>query len=335
MSPILRIGIAGTGRIAHALASCAPLAPDVRVVAVSSRDAERAASFASRHGIARAHEGTLALATDDDIDLVYVASLNHLHHRDVCAFLAAGKHVLCEKPFALDATQGADMIATAARHDRFLMDALWSRFLPSWQRVRSLVDDGAIGAVRSISAELGFVTDESPHGRLLDRAKGGGSLIDSGVYPHAFASWFLGEPTTIHALAHIGATGVDEQTVCTLGYASGAHAQIRSSFRAQLTSAAFVAGPAGAIEVAPRMHRSTRIVLRRTGRDDIVEHLPYDGLGLQCQLTHVARCIDDGRRESPVMPLGETLSILRTMDTIRAQIGVRYDDITSSPAYEK
>ena len=290
MSALLRVGVAGTGRIAQALVSGAAFAPEVRIVAVSSRHQAAATEFAQRYGIGRAHQGADRLADDDDVDLVYVASLNHLHHRDVCRFLDAGKHVLCEKPFALDAAKAAEMIAAAERNDRFLMDALWSRFLPSWQRVRSLVDDGAIGAPRSLSAELGFASTDPPHGRLRDRAQGGGSLLDSGIYPHAFASWFLGEPERVHAVADIGPTGPD-----------------------------------GAIELSPRMHRSTRVVLRRLGRDDVVETLPYEGNGLHLQLTHVARCIAEGRRDSPVMPLAETLGILRTLDAIRAQIGLRYD----------
>jgi predicted dehydrogenase len=324
VDPTLRIGISGTGRIAEVLARCAPFAPEVRIVAVSSRDRARAQAFATRHDIAHAVEGDAALAARDDIDLVYVASLNPFHHRDVLRFLAAGKHVLCEKPFAMNAREADDMIAAARAHDRFLMDALWSRFLPSWQRARALVDQGAIGPVRMISAELGFATGEGPEGRLLDRAQGGGSLIDSGVYPHALVSWFLGAPDVIQALGTVGPTGVDEQTLCTLGYSSGAHAQIRSSLRAALASAAFLAGPDGVIELAPRLHRSTRVVVRRLGRDDLVEDLPYESAGLQLQLTHVARCIAEGRRESPVMPLAETRSIVHTMDRIRAQLGVRY-----------
>jgi predicted dehydrogenase len=325
MSALLRIGVAGTGRIANALTASATFAPEVRIVAVSSRRQERADAFAQRFAIERAHEGADQLAADDDVDLVYVASLNHLHNADVCRFLDAGKHVLCEKPFALDATQASGMIASAARNDRFLMDALWSRFLPSWQRVRALVDDGAIGRPLSLSAELGFASDDAPDGRLRDRTKGGGSLLDSGVYPHAFASWFLGEPDHIHAVANIGPTGIDEETSCTLTYAAGAHAQIRSSFRSALASAGYLAGADGVIEVAPRLHRSTKIVLRRLGHDDVVEQLPYQGLGLHLQLTHVAQCIAEGRRESPVMPLAETLSIMRTLDAVRAQIGVHYD----------
>src|SRR4051812_47443695 len=117
MSALLRVGVAGTGRIAQAMVTSARYAPEVRIVAVSSREQAGADAFARRHGIDRAHEGAGALAADDRVDLVYVASLNHLHHRDVCHYLAAGKHVLCEKPFALDAAQAADMIATAARHD--------------------------------------------------------------------------------------------------------------------------------------------------------------------------------------------------------------------------
>ena len=175
------------------------------------------------------------------------------------------------------------MVDAARAEGRFLMDALWSRFLPSWQRVKQLVDDGAIGDVRVASAELGFATDEGPDGRLLSHAAGGGSLLDSGIYPHAFVSWFLGAPTRIDAQADLGPTGVDEQTVCTLGYASGAHAQVRSSFRAALASAAFLAGALGSIEVAPRLHRSTRLVLRRAGHVDVVEDLPYDGPGLHLQ----------------------------------------------------
>ena len=325
MSALLRVGVAGTGRIAQALVASARHAREVRIVAVSSRHQASADAFATEHGIDRAHQGAERLAADDGVDLVYVASLNHLHHRDVCQFLRAGKHVLCEKPFALDATQAADMIATAARHDRFLMEAMWSRFLPSWQRVRALVADGAIGEPLSLSAELGFASDDPPDGRLRDLTKGGGSLLDSGVYPHALASWLLGEPTRIHAVADIGPTGVDEQTACTLTYASGAHAQIRSSFRTALASAGYIAGPTGAVELAPRLHRSTRVVLRRAGRDDITEVLPFEGTGLHLQLTHVAHCIAGGLSESPVMPLADTLAIMRTLDAIRAQIGLRYD----------
>ncbi len=323
----LRIGISGTGRIADKLAGCAHLAPEVQVVAVSSRDAGRARAFAARHGIARAHHGDDALAADPDVDLVHVASLNHLHRRDVIGFLRAGKHVLCEKPFALDAAQAEEMVAVARAEGRFLMDALWSRFLPSWQRAKQLVDDGAIGELLAASAELGFATDEGPDGRLLNHAVGGGSLLDSGIYPHAFVSWFLGRPVAIDARAQIGATGVDEQTVCTMTYASGAHAQVRSSFRAALASAGFLAGTAGSLEVAPRLHRSTRLVLRRLGRDDVVEHLPYDGPGLHLQLAHVARCIAEARTESPVMPLDETIAMLRTLDTIRERIGLDYTGI--------
>ncbi len=326
MNP-LRIGISGTGRIADKLAGCVGLAPEVELVAVSSRDAHRAAEFARRHGIARAHTGDAALAADDDVDLVYVASLNHLHRRDVLRFLRAGKHVLCEKPFALDAAQAQEMVDEARRQHRFLMDALWSRFLPSWQRVRRLVDDGAIGEVLAATAELGFATDEGPDGRLLARGLGGGSLLDSGVYPHAFVSWFLGRPVQVDAQAHLGPTGVDEQTMCTLGYASGAQAQIRSSFRAALASGGCLAGARGSIEVAPRLHRSTRVVLRRLGHDDLVEDLPFDGPGLHFQLTHVARCIAGGRTESPVMPLDETVDILRTLDDIRRQIGLDYTGV--------
>jgi predicted dehydrogenase len=323
----LRIGISGTGRIADKLAGCARLAPEVQVVAVASRDRRRAHAFAERHGIARAHHGDAALAADTDVDLVYVASLNHLHRRDVVGFLRAGKHVLCEKPFALDAAQAEEMVAVARAEGRFLMDALWSRFLPSWQRAKQLVDDGAIGEVLAASAELGFVTDEGPEGRLLSRALGGGSLYDSGIYPHAFVSWFLGKPTALDARALFGPTGVDEQTVCTFTYASGAHAQVRSSFRAALASAGFLAGTAGSLEVAPRLHRSTQLVLRRLGHDDVVEHLPYSGPGLHFQLAHVARCIAGGRTESPVMPLDETVEILRTLDAIRERIGLDYTGI--------
>lgn len=327
MTRRLRVGISGTGRIAQRLVTDAHRAPEVQIVAVASRDHERAEAFAQRHGIARAHGGDAALAGDEEVDLVYVASLNHLHRRDVVRFVRAGKHVLCEKPFALDAAQAVEMVTAARAEGRFVMDALWSRFLPSWQRAKQLVAEGAIGEVRLASAELGFTSDEGPDGRLRNHALGGGCLLDSGIYPHAFVSWFLGRPTTIDAQAQIGPTGVDEQTVATLGYSSGAHAQVRSSFVAALASTGFLAGTDGSLEVAPRLHRSSRLILRRLGKDDIVEDLPYDGSGLQFQLAHVARCIAEGRGESPIMPLDETVAILGTLDAIRARIGLRYDDI--------
>ncbi len=224
MTDPIRWGICGAGSIAGQFATALAEIDDAELVAVASTDAQRAAEFAERHGGARAHLGYEAMAADGDVDVVYVASTQDRHHDDVITLLQGGRNVLCEKPFALNGMQAQAMIEQAQGSGLFLMEAMWSRFLPSYERLVELIDGGAIGEPRRVESDFSFrVPDDETEGhRLFDPARGGGALLDLGVYPVQLAHLILGPPETVAATAHLNADGIDEATAMVLGHAGGA-----------------------------------------------------------------------------------------------------------------
>ena len=319
----VRWGICGTGRIAADFVRGLQLVDDADVVAVASRTAERAGEFASEFGIERRHTGTESLAEDEEVDVVYVASTQDRHVADTVTLLEGGRPVLCEKPFALSLADAERMIDTARRHELFLMEALWSRFLPSYVRLRELLDEGAIGEPLLVEANFSFrVPDDNVAGhRLFDPHRGGGSLLDLGVYPVQLAHFVLGPPDTISSSASVNADGIDEQTAMLLGYDTGAAALLHTAIRTHGTNAARIAGTDGVIEIAPFMHAANAMTLRRGDSEELLE---FPRASLHFQVPEVHRCLRDGLTESSVMPHRETLAIMTTLDTVLRQIGVSY-----------
>ena len=319
----VRWGIAGPGAIADGFANGLAELPDARLVAVGSRALERAKVFADRHGGARAYGSYAAMAADPEVDAVYVATVQSRHMEDTLMFLEAGKHVLCEKPFALNEAQGRRMIDTARANGVFVMEALWSRFLPAYVKIRELVAEGAIGTPNYVEAEFGFIREFDPTHRLFDLAQGGGSLLDLGIYPIHLAQMVLGEPDRVRAVGHLGASGVDECTAAVLGFPSGGVAVVKSALNTNMTFTGRVCGTEGTIEVPVIFHCPNSLVLSR-GRDRTDIPCPIDGQGLKYQAVEVHRCIREGLLESPVMPHRDTLAMARTMDAIRSAIGLVY-----------
>ncbi|MFC4564180.1 Gfo/Idh/MocA family protein [Nocardiopsis mangrovi] len=328
----IRWGIAGTGAIANGFADALGRLPDARLVAVGSRRKESADAFGVKYGIPTAgrHSSYEQLAADDDIDVVYVASPHSHHHEHTLLFLNAGRNVLCEKPFALTAEQAAEMVATARRNKRFLMEAMWSRFLPAYVRLRELVGAGAIGTVLSVEADFGFPVPEDPAHRLFDPALGGGSLLDLGVYPVSLASMLLGEPDRIAATGKLGPTDVDEQVAVLSGYDSGAIAIAKSSIRSQLACTGRITGTDGHIELPFLVHCPDELIVHSRGVGERLS-LPAAGEGasgenagggLHHQVRHVHERLKAGQVESDVMPLDESVAIMRTLDTARRHIGL-------------
>jgi predicted dehydrogenase len=320
----IRWGIAATGNIAHTFAGGLAQLDDAEIAAVGSRSADRAGEFAVEVGAARAHGSYQDLAADGGVDVVYVASPHARHEADALLFLEAGKHVLCEKPMALNRAQAERMAAAARVRRLFLMEAMWSRFLPSWQLVRRLVAQGRIGEPLVVEADLGFRRPIDPAHRLFDRALGGGAALDLGVYPVSFASFLLGTPDGVSAQGHIGETGVDEQFAAALHHPGGALAVAKGAIRAWLGSTARVTGSEGWLRLPAMMHGATHVDVGDVdgGRERV--ETPYEGEGLRFQATEVHRCLREGLTESPVMPLDETCAVAGTLDAIRAQIGMTY-----------
>ena len=302
--------------------------PGASVVAVASRSADRAGRFAERFGIPRAYGSYAEIIADDAVDVLYVATPHPQHHEIALAGIAAGKALLVEKSFTATVA-GAEEIVSAAR-DRgvFVMEAMWTRFQPAIVAARGLVDDGAIGQVRQVQADLGVDRPYDPKHRLFDPAQGGGAMLDLGVYPVSFAHYFLGEPASIEVVGSLTPTGVDYEAGVLLGYADGRSASILMSLRNPTPGAARLFGTGGWIEVPPRFHHPNQIVLHRTGRDPETIERPPLGKGYAHELTEVTEGVRAGRTESAVMPLDDTLAVQRTLNHCCEQLGVFHAEAT-------
>jgi predicted dehydrogenase len=325
MTDDLRWGILGAGGIAAKFAGDLQLLPGHRLVAVGSRRQDTAADFAHRFHAPHAFGGYDALCADPDIDVVYVATPHPFHAHDALLALNAGKHVLCEKPFAMNASEAAAVIDAARSRGLFCMEAMWTRFLPHMRRIRQLLDAGTLGDIRTVTADHGqrFLPPD-PAFRLYAPELGGGALLDLGIYPVSFASYVMGSPAIVTAVSDPAVTGVDAQTSVVMQYAGGAHALLTTTLGARTPNHASIAGTSGRIEIDEVWYQPTSFVLHTLSGS--VEHFaePRIGQGLRYQAEHVRDCLRDGIADSPVMPLDETLSIMTTMDEIRRQIGLRY-----------
>ena len=324
MAEPIRWGIAATGAIAGVFATGLSQLDDAEIAAVGSRAAARAEAFAAEYGAVRAHGSYEDLAADPTVDVVYVASPHGRHERDVLLFLEAGKHVLCEKPMALNRAQCERMVATARARGLFLMEAMWSRFLPAWAIARDLLGEGRLGEPLVLEAGLGFRRPIDPAHRLFDRALGGGATLDLGVYPVSFASFLLGAPHRVVADGRVGETGVDEQFAAVLHHDAGALAVVTGGLRAALPSTVRLTASERWLRLPGPMHYSTYVEVGDPagGRERI--DASFDGEGLRYQAVEVHRCLRAGLTESPVMPLDETCSIAGTLDAVRAGIGMTY-----------
>lgn len=320
----IRWGILGTGTIAAAFAEALATLPGAALAAVGSRARETADAFADRFGIPRRHATYAALAADPEIDVVYVATPHALHHANAVQCLEAGKAVLCEKPLAVNAREARAMVDCARRRGLFLMEALWTRFLPAVRAVLSDVAAGAIGAPRLVAADFGFRSDPEPGGILHDPALGGGALLDVGVYPVALASWVLGRPDRVTALAHLGPGGVDEVSAVLLGFPGGATAVLHAAISVETPQEALIAGTDGLIRLHAPWWRATRATRTRPGAPDATIDLPFPGNGYQLEAAEVMRCLRAGERESPTLPLDGTVAVMETLDAVRERIGLRY-----------
>jgi predicted dehydrogenase len=320
----IRWGILGTGRIAGLFAQGLAAVPDATLLAVGSRMQEAAEAFGARFEVPRRHGTYEALASDPEVDVIYVATPHPMHHDNTLLCLRAGKAVLCEKPFALNAAQARAMVAEARSRKLFLMEAMWSRFYPAFDRLRELLAAGAIGEVRLLTADLGFRSNVNPQGRLFNLALGGGALLDVGVYPVSLASHILGTPSGVVSRAHLGETGVDEQAAIILSYPQGQLALLHTAIRTTTPHEATIMGTEGMIRLGLDWHKPDRLTISRPGQDDQVIACPITGNAYNYEAAAVGSYLRAGQTESPIMPLDESISIMETLDTIRAQWGLRY-----------
>lgn len=326
MSEKIKWGILGPGGIAHKFADALKAIPDVEIVAVGSRDLQRANIFADAFDIPYRHGNYVELTANSEVDVIYVATPHPFHKACAMLCLEAGKAVLCEKPFTVDAEQAKALIGCAREHQRFLMEAMWTRFIPVMVQVRKWLFNGVIGEPRMLTADFGNqvpMTVENMKGRLFAPKLAGGALLDIGVYTVSLASMVFGAPTKIASLAHIGETGVDEQSGILLSYDSGQIANLSCAITTRTSQDARIFGTKGAIHI-PNFSRATSATLEVIGKEPLRIEIPFTDNGFEYQAIEVINCLRAGKLESDVMPLDESLSIIKTMDTVRAQWGLEY-----------
>ncbi len=316
-------GILGPGAISTKFATGIAAVPDAQITAVGSRDPNRAKKFAKDFNIPKFYGNYAQLATDPKIDIVYIGTPHSFHKEHTLLCLNAGKHVLCEKPFAINATEAKEMIVVARDKGLFLMEAMWSRYLPTLVKTRALIAAGKIGDVRMIQADFGFRAGVNPEGRLFNPKLGGGALLDVGIYPLSLAHMILGTPNQIKSLAEIGSTGVDEQTAFILGYDSGELAVLSTAVRTNTPHEATIIGTEGWIRIHSPWWISDTLTLKSGGKEQTIP-CPYEGNGYNYEAIEAGNCLRTGKLESEIMPLAETLALMSILDEIRAQIGLRY-----------
>ena len=317
----LRWGILGTGGIAHAFAADLVHTDSGVVVAVGSRSQAGADRFAERHAIARRHPSYEALAADPEVDAIYVATPHPFHHGNALLALEAGKHVLVEKAFTMNAAEAVEVVEAARTRGLFLMEAMWTRHLPHVIEIRRLIAEGALGRVVTVMADHGQSFAFDPSSRLFAPELGGGALLDLGVYPVSFASMVLGTPTRIEAVIEPAPTGVDAQVSILLGHDGGAQAVLNCTSLAASPTRASIVGSDGRIDVDGPFYANVGFTFTPRQGSPTRFEAPERVHGLCYEAAEVARCVAEGLLESPAMPLDETIAIMRTMDTILAPAG--------------
>ncbi len=321
----IKWGICGPGWISSKFVKDLPFAEGAELVAVGGRNLEKAKKFAEQYDIPRAYGSVEELAQDADIDIVYIGTLHPAHKDNALTLLRAGKSVLCEKPFTMNEAEAAEMIEAARENHVFLMEAMWTRYLPPIRRVMEWLAEGRIGEVRMLKAEFGFNMGWQPESRLLDPGKGGGALLDAGIYPISFASLIFGsQPKNIMSSVRIGQTGVDEQFSLLFEYEGGRSAVLNSAVQLDMVNDAYIYGTKGHIHI-PSFLFGKSATLRVSGEEpeEFVDSREFAGYAFEAE--EAMNCLRQGKQESAIMPLAETQAIMATLDEIRRQWGLRYE----------
>jgi predicted dehydrogenase len=327
-----RWGIIGTGKIAKEFAAALHDTPGAVLAGVASRSSASAEAFAQEHGVAQAYGSYQALVDSPDIDLVYIATPHTEHAANALMALDAGKGVLCEKPFTMNHAEAGQVVEKARAKNLFLMEAMWSRFMPALAEVQRIIASGEIGRVNQVTADFGFTAAFDPSHRLFNRELGGGALLDLGIYPLSIAAALLGPVTSVTAQAEIGATGVDLTTGFILRHEGGGVSACACSLTAHTPVELTVSGPGGFIRMNSRFHHPESITVTRADGVARTIATPFLGNGYVHEVIEAQRCWQAGMMESPGMTHADTLALMKVLDTIRAQIGLAYAADTAIPA---
>lgn len=317
----LRWAVAGTGKMAATFVREVQALDDVEFVAVGSRNLASAQAFTVVHHIPRAHGSYRELIADGGVDVLYIATPHSQHHALARAAIEAGTPVLVEKAFTATLAGAEDLVRLARERGVFVMEAMWTRFLPALVRARDLIAQGAIGVPQGVHANLGTWRAFDPADRLFALDLGGGSTLDLGVYVSSFAQHILGRPEVVYARSTSFPNGANANVGVLLGYDDGRSATLMAGLQAATNNRGVIFGSHGSIELTPSLHRPQALIMQRKGDGPITEELPPVGLGYHYQTEEAHRCLRAGLTESPVMPLADTLDVQWILHEILSQTG--------------
>jgi predicted dehydrogenase len=316
MTEPIRWGVIGTGGIAHTFVRDLTFIDDCVVAAVGSRSEASAQAFGDEFNVPRRYDSYEALVADDDIDAVYVATPHPMHFANASLALEHGKPVLVEKAFTMNGQEARDLVALARSKNLFLMEAMWTRFLPHVVALRELVASGELGELVSFEADHGQWFELDPEFRLFAPELGGGAILDLGVYTISFASMLLGTPERIMAMVEPAFTGVDGQASMVFGYPSGAQSILTCTSLARTATRAFLSGTRARVAIDSEFYAPTSYtVITKEGASER-SNFETRGRGLHYQAQEVARCLREGLLESSTMPLNESVAIMETIDKV-------------------
>ena len=324
MSRIIRWGILGTGGIARAFATALMDTPGAVLAAIGSRSIDSARGFAADFGTPACYGSYEDLAAASDIDIIYIGTPHPLHARNALLALEAGKAVLCEKPFTMNLREAEQVVALARAKKLFLMEAMWTRFMPALAEVRRIVASGAIGTVHQVHADFGFAATRDPEHRVNKRELGGGALLDLGIYPLSISCALLGPVESVQAQAFLSDGGIDLTTGFSMKHTSGAMSVSSCSLRARSPCELTVSGSLGQVRMDAMFHLAKTVTIKLADGSRRTIDTPFLGNGYVHEAIEAGRCLREGLLESPHMTHDETLALMRLLDTIRAQIGVDY-----------
>jgi len=319
-------GIIGLGNIAHNFAEDLLLIADANIYGVASREIEKAKVFGEKFQATKYYGSYQELADDPAIEVVYIATPHVFHFENTMMCLEAGKAVICEKAFGMNALQVEKMIAKAREKKVFLMEAFWTRFIPATEKMMELIGNGLIGDLQSVRADFGFKAEFNPEKRLFNKKLGGGSLLDIGIYPVFLSLLTLGIPEKIVAMASMSSTRVDQTLGVLFAYKDGQTAILDSSLLAYTPVEAWLHGDKGSLKMHRNFHHSKKIAHYVDG--ELVEEydVDYTGNGYYHEIKEVMQCLSNGKTESDKLPLRMSLDLYKTLDRIRGEIGLHYED---------
>ena len=325
MSKKIKWGILGLGNIANKFATDLLLSETSTLHAVASRSMNKASNFAKRFGAVKYYGTYRELAADPEIDVVYIATPHPLHFENTMMCLENGKSVLCEKPLAMNLKQVSAMIDKAKETKLFLMEAMWTRFLPLYKKIMEIVKNGEIGKIIYTKADFGFVGDTDPEKRVYNKELGGGSLLDIGIYPLYLSQLFLGTPSKIQATARMFNSGVDSFLAALLDFKNGEKAIVESTFEVKTANEGFIYGDKGSIKLHSPFHHPPKISV--FNNDELTKEFEFKstGYGYYYEIEEVNSCLEKGSIESPSFSHQDSIDLITSIDRIKKIIGLKYD----------